>query len=119
MWANRSPRLPWALSVTLKALAALQEDQGLIPSAHRVPQPSLTPVPGDPTPSSEFRRHSADTHAGTALRHRVVIQSLMRSTNFYAGEHAVNPHSGTCSAVSPPLSGVFFLFSVLSLINAK
>lgn len=47
----------------LRALAALTEDQGLVPSTHRVE----TPVPGAPRPSSGHIRflHTCGTQANT------------------------------------------------------
>lgn len=54
----------------LRALSALAEDLGLIPSTLIDTQPPITPVPEILTPSSDFHRHH--THANTQIQNKIL-----------------------------------------------
>jgi hypothetical protein len=66
---DRDAEVVWLL----RALIALPEGTGFIPSTHMVAN-SLTPVPGESVPFSDFHGHQADTwytdiQAGKAPKH--------------------------------------------------
>lgn len=52
-WRNSSVRA----KIAVRALTALPEDLGAILSSHISSQPSITPAPGDPTPSPGLPEH--------------------------------------------------------------